>query len=122
MATDTFEWKQNLACVSCYKILTQLLELNPATVTFEKAGAKPLKELTYWPLTTDSVDIKQMSIELLIQRYIDLLAKGYVLKPEKPGGKWKEVKASMREVLDKGTNKVKDLAKVVDGHIKFADE
>ena len=123
MATETpaFTWTINLACVSCYKILVELHQFDASKVSFEKAEKTLIKNMNFWPLSTNTGDIKEISAQLLTQSYIPLLAKNYVLKPQN-NSKWKDVRRAMQAVLIDETKKVSDLAEVIDSLIMFEDE
>jgi len=116
-----FKWAKNLACGSCYKILGELQQFETATVAFEKAADLRMDELNFWPLSSPSQDMKEIAAQLLTQSYIPLLAKYYVLKPQK-NSKWKDVRRAMQAVLVEKKKTVSDLAEAIDELILFEDE
>lgn len=116
-----FQWKQNLACGSCYKILGKLHQFDMGKTSFEKAGGLTMDKLNFWPLSSGTSGIKEISAQLLTQSYIPLLADNYVLKPHK-NSTWKQLRAAMEEVLVDKEKTVSDLAEAIDELIMFEDE
>jgi hypothetical protein len=116
-----FEWTKNLACGSCYKILGELHQFDAAKVSFKKAASLGVKTLNYWPVSSNTLDARAISAQLLTQSYIPLLAKYYVLKPQN-NSKWKDVRRAMQSVLVDEDKTVQDLAEAIDKLIKFEDE
>ena len=121
MGANGFEWKPNLACGSCYKILAELHQFDDAKVSFEKAAGLTMDKLNFWPLSTNTADIKEISAQLLTQSYIPLLAKNFVLRPQN-NSKWKDVRRAMQAVLVEESKTVSDLAEAIDNLIQFEDE
>lgn len=116
-----FEWKQNLACGSAYKVLEALHQFNASKLSFERAADVKLRRLTYFPASTSSEDILRMSAMLLVQQYAQLLDRFYVLRPH-GAGTWKDLMADMQAVLEDGDNTIAVLASTVDEYIRFQDE
>ena len=116
-----FKWNPSLACNSCYKILLELRQLSSPKVSFEKAGKLKIKQLNFFPLSTNTPDIKELAAQLLIQQYIQLLDRNYILKPQN-NSKWKDIRKVMLEILMDGDKTVADLAEAIDALIMFDDE
>jgi hypothetical protein len=116
-----FEWKPNLACGSCYKILGELHQFDAARVPFDKAAALTMDKLNFWPLSSNTSDIREISAQLLTQSYIPLLARNFVLRPQN-NSKWKDVRRAMQAVLVDESKTVSDLAEAIDNLIQFEDE
>ncbi len=121
-SSTTFAWKQNLACVSCFKTLTVLGQFDEAKLQFEKAGNKKLSDLNYFLQSSDSPQLLEMSALLLTQQYVKYLSTHYVLAAQKTGIKWTDVQLAMLPVLKDKTKTISALAEVIDGLLKFADE
>lgn len=119
---NAFAWKQNLACVSCFKTLAVLGQFNEAKLNFEKAGTKKLSDLNYFLQSSDSPNLLEMSALLLTQQYVKYLSVNYVLAAQKAGIKWTDVQLAMLPVLKDKTKTLSALAEVIDGLLKFADE
>ncbi len=119
---STFAWKQNLACVSCFKTLAVLGQFDEAKLKFEKAGDKKLSDLNYFLQSSDSPQLLEMSALLLTQQYVKYISTHYVLAAQKTGIKWTDVQLAMLPVLKDKTKTISALAEVIDGLLKFADE
>ncbi len=117
-----FAWKQNLACVSCFKTLAALGQFNEAKLKFEKAGNKKLSDLNYFLQSSDSPNLLEMSALLLTQQYVKYLSINYVLAAQKSGIKWTDVQLAMLPVLKDKSKTLSSLAEVIDGLLKFSDE
>jgi len=122
MATTVYPWKENLACVSTYKILTNMQQLSSSKTKFEAAADLKLGQLAYFPSTTSSPDLIEMAAMLITREYSKLLSRDYVIAPQTTGVTWKKLMRAMEAVFADKQKTVRDLAEAIDLQIKFGDE
>lgn len=122
VATTVYVWKENLACVSAYKILVNMQQINASKTRFGAAADLKLGKLPYFPATSTSPSLLEMAAMMTARDYTKLLSRDYVVRPQAIGGTWKKLTRAMEQILaDKGKS-VLELAEVVDEHVKFGDE
>lgn len=122
MATSTYPWKENLACVSTYKILANMQQLSSAKTKFEAAPDLKLGQLAYFPSTTSSSDLIEMAAMLITREYSKILSRDYLIAPQTAGVTWKKLMRAMEAAFSDKEKTIRDLAQVVDTHVKFGDE
>jgi len=122
VATNVYPWKENLACVSTYKILVNMQQLSGAKTKFESAADLKLGRLSYFPSTTASPALIEMAAMLITREYSKLLSRDYVIAPQTSGGTWKKLMRAMEAVFADKEKTIRDLAEVVDSQVKFGDE
>lgn len=118
---DSYVWTNNIACVSCYKILARRGQFNEFQLPFQKAGDCKLKALNYF-VTSGGRHMLEMSAFLLSQRYVQMLSTDYVVRPELKDITWADVQVAMVSVLQDGDKTIRNLAHLVDIMISFKDE
>lgn len=122
MATSVYPWKENLACVSAYKILVNMQQLNGAKIKFEFAADVKLGRLSYFPSTSASPALIEMAAMLITREYSKLLSRDYLIAPQTAGGTWKKLMKAMEAVFSDKEKTIRDLAEAVDSQVKFGDE
>jgi hypothetical protein len=122
LATNIYPWKENLACVSAYKILVNMQQISSTKTKFDVAADMKLGQLAYFPSTTTSPSLIEMAAMLITREYSKLLSRDYVIAPQTSGVTWKKLMRAMEEVFADKTKTIRDLAEVVDAQIKFGDE
>ena len=122
MATTVYPWKENLACVSAYKILANMQQLSASKTKFEAAADVKLGRLAYFPSTTSSPALVEMAAMLITREYSKILSRDYVIAPQTVGVTWKKLMRAMEAVFADKEKTIRDLAQVVDTQIKFGDE
>jgi hypothetical protein len=120
--TMPYAWKNNDACTGTYQVLKQLDQFGNRDTSFEQAAAIKLKDLIYFPKTTDNPDILSVLSLQVAQRFMKELAKLANLRKEDAAGTSAAIISAIAAVFGDGTKTVNDLAAMVDAKIKFPDE
>ena len=121
----TFEWKENQACVSTYKVLEGdrfLDQFEDADIPFEEAGPTKLGSLRYFPKTTTNPQIiKVVSLEIA-RNFLHTLVKTFTVKKEDPSVSTPATIKAIATVFENPKKTIAHLAELVDKHVKFPDE
>jgi len=122
---DSFEWKENMACVATYKILEGeefLDQFEDADVPFEDADELTMGKLRYFPKTTGNAAIIELLSLQIAQRFLTDLVKTFTVKKEMPSRKTSVTITDLVAIFEDKDKTVLELAEVVDEHVKFPDE
>jgi len=122
---DSFEWKENMACVATYKILEGeefLDQFEDADVPFEDADELTMGKLRYFPKTTGNAAIIELLSLQIAQRFLTDLVKTFTVKKEMPSRKTSVTITDLAAIFEDKDKTVLELAEVVDEHVKFPDE
>lgn len=122
---STYEWKENLACVATYNVLEGdkfLDQFEDASIPFSKAADVAMGTLRYYPkTTTNSAIIELLSLEIA-REFLKFITKVYTVEKENTNTASTEIITSIAAVFKDSKKTVKELAEIVDKHIKFPDE
>jgi len=121
----TYEWKENNACVTTYKVLEGdnfLDQFEDADIPFRNASSIKLNSLRYFPQTTGNAQIIEiLSIEIA-RKFLKYIIKVFTVSKQKTAKSSAEIIEDIAAIFADGSKTIKDLAEVVDANIKFPDE
>lgn len=120
-----YTWKENLCCIATYKTLegnTTLDEFEETHIPFNKAPTVKMKNLRYYPQSTNNPDIIEMIAHQEARRYFKFLITYYVVKKELNETQLWQIISALSDVFKNGDKTILDLAEVTDIHLKFSDE
>ena len=119
-----YKWRQNLACLATYKVLEgdQFLDqFEDKDLSFDKAGAKKLGELRYYPKTTNNPQIIELLALEIARKFLGYVIKLYSVKKEKPQTSAAIIQALQAKFQKKDATIVQ-LAQELDDLLEFEDE
>lgn len=122
---SSYEWKENLVCISTYKILEGddfLDQFEEAEFSFNDAKDLKMEQLRYYPKTTNDNDIIKLLSYEIARKFIKILIKNYTVKKEKKEITSEQFLSCVAEIFQDKNKKVIDLAEMVDSKVKFSDE
>ncbi|SEA21832.1 hypothetical protein SAMN05660964_01143 [Thiothrix caldifontis] len=123
--TPVNAWRENQACVATYTVLESdkfLDQFEQLDVPFDKAATLAMKELRYFPSTTNNSSLLAVLSLEIARKFVKHLISIFTVRRQHSAGSSAEVIQAIAQVFANGDKTLVDLAAVVDEQIKFPDE
>ncbi len=123
--SDTYEWRNNLACVATYNILEGgkfLDQFEDVDTPFAKAGTLKLNKLRYFPRTTTNPVLLEMAATTLARSFLVHLGKTFTNRKQDRSKASQDIVDALSAIFADGSKTLCDVAETVDAMFQFPDE
>jgi hypothetical protein len=120
-----YEWRENNACVAAYNVLEgdQFLDqFEDADIPFAAAPDVQMRQLRYFPQTTDNKEIRELLGVEMARDFIRHVSKVFTLKKQTPDTTPAGFLRAIAAIFADPDRTIRDLARVLDDNVRFPDE